>query len=411
MIIMINGAFGVGKTSVAQKLVDKIPNSMIYNPEEIGVMLKNIIPDNMKMLNEDTDNFQDLEMWRKLVVRVAEELISKYKKTLIVPITINRIDYFNYIYNGFKIIDEQVLHYCLGASLSVIKNRLIQRGNCKGTLVYDKLNEDLDDFENIFSKYYIDTDNKSLNDVVDIIYKKILNINDKYFLSEFLGERLYTIKANELDLMALNSSHQRIRQIIRKKPYYEVVIENNPLIIQQQLDIGDLGKYIKSTKSIKCDSSEVNNIIKTIVNDEKKENKIIKKVLDFTRNIIQADETVVEGNSVPKTNMSDKIILRDLIEKKYTCTSSFIALMRNVGIPCKFILGRAYEENNHSWAEVFIKEQGWIPVETEKNGNIDDIENWYFGVTNKHVKILEGVDYESIDLKLSNMNLEVKLIN
>lgn len=42
MIILINGAFGVGKTSVASELKKTINNSMIFDPEEIGYMLRNI---------------------------------------------------------------------------------------------------------------------------------------------------------------------------------------------------------------------------------------------------------------------------------------------------------------------------------------------------------------------------------
>jgi deoxyadenosine/deoxycytidine kinase len=44
MIIMLNGAFGIGKTSVANCLVKNIKNSMIYDPEEVGLLLRNIIP-------------------------------------------------------------------------------------------------------------------------------------------------------------------------------------------------------------------------------------------------------------------------------------------------------------------------------------------------------------------------------
>lgn len=35
-IIWINGAFGSGKTSVADLLVRNLQNSMIFDPEEIG---------------------------------------------------------------------------------------------------------------------------------------------------------------------------------------------------------------------------------------------------------------------------------------------------------------------------------------------------------------------------------------
>jgi 2-phosphoglycerate kinase len=43
MIIFINGAFGVGKTSVATELSSLIPDSLMFDPEEIGFMLRNIL--------------------------------------------------------------------------------------------------------------------------------------------------------------------------------------------------------------------------------------------------------------------------------------------------------------------------------------------------------------------------------
>ncbi|PWW40822.1 MULTISPECIES: hypothetical protein [Paenibacillus] len=42
MIVMINGAFGSGKTSAATKLQTLIPNSMIFDPEEIGYMSSSV---------------------------------------------------------------------------------------------------------------------------------------------------------------------------------------------------------------------------------------------------------------------------------------------------------------------------------------------------------------------------------
>lgn len=44
MIIWINGSFGVGKTTVAEKLKDKIDKSIIYDPEKIGMFLSNTLP-------------------------------------------------------------------------------------------------------------------------------------------------------------------------------------------------------------------------------------------------------------------------------------------------------------------------------------------------------------------------------
>ncbi|MCP1183752.1 AAA family ATPase [Paenibacillus sp. 1781tsa1] len=74
MIIMINGAFGSGKTSAAKALQPLISNSMIYDPEEIGYMLRKLLPENYREENERTDDFQDIELWRILTVKTAKEV-------------------------------------------------------------------------------------------------------------------------------------------------------------------------------------------------------------------------------------------------------------------------------------------------------------------------------------------------
>ena len=128
MIIMINGAFGVGKTTVANKLLEDLDDFMLFDPEVIGFMLRHIIPNEIKILNERTENFQDLEMWRSLTVSVAEQLKKTYGKNLIVPMTIYNKEYFEYIFDGFKEIDEQTFHFCLTAKKETIHQRLLEQG-------------------------------------------------------------------------------------------------------------------------------------------------------------------------------------------------------------------------------------------------------------------------------------------
>lgn len=88
MIIMINGAFGAGKTSAAAALQPKIANSMVYDPEEIGYMLRKLLPEEHREEKERTDDFQDIELWRVLTVKIAREVKQKYNKHLIIPMTI-----------------------------------------------------------------------------------------------------------------------------------------------------------------------------------------------------------------------------------------------------------------------------------------------------------------------------------
>ena len=62
MIIWINGAFGSGKTTCAYELHRRLPNSYVYDPENIGFVIRDNIPDEMKQ-----KDFQDYEQWRSLI--------------------------------------------------------------------------------------------------------------------------------------------------------------------------------------------------------------------------------------------------------------------------------------------------------------------------------------------------------
>lgn len=44
MIIWINGPFGAGKTTLAKRLRDRRSKSLIFDPEEIGFVVKETVP-------------------------------------------------------------------------------------------------------------------------------------------------------------------------------------------------------------------------------------------------------------------------------------------------------------------------------------------------------------------------------
>ncbi|MGE5704347.1 MAG: AAA family ATPase [Clostridia bacterium] len=169
MILMINGAFGVGKTTVATKLLELLPNSMLYDPEEIGYMLRNIIPDVVKTADERTDNFQDLALWKILVVQVAQLLHQQYGKNLVVPMTIINPTYFHYIYSGFQAIDPETHHFCLVAREETIYNRLKQRGETEGNWCFQQTRACLKAYQEQCFGPFIMTDDVSVDQVAERI--------------------------------------------------------------------------------------------------------------------------------------------------------------------------------------------------------------------------------------------------
>ncbi|WP_052088217.1 AAA family ATPase [Paenibacillus wynnii] len=128
VIVLINGAFGAGKTTAAHTLQSRIPNSMIFDPEEIGYMLRKIIPEEVRLHDERTDDFQDMELWRTLTVQALSEVKRKYNRPIIVPMTIYKPVNFDYIVKGLQAIDNEVYHFCLMATEQTIYQRLASRG-------------------------------------------------------------------------------------------------------------------------------------------------------------------------------------------------------------------------------------------------------------------------------------------
>ena len=102
VIIWINGGFGAGKTTLAEEQHRRLPDAIVYDPEQVGVML-------WKFMRPNGD-FQDLPSWRELVVAAALSLRRHHADTLIVPMTLIRDAYRAEILGGLAAAGEELLH-------------------------------------------------------------------------------------------------------------------------------------------------------------------------------------------------------------------------------------------------------------------------------------------------------------
>ena len=62
----VNGAFGSGKTTLVEELRGRWPEALVFDPEVIGYVLREIV-------EVPTGDFQDLRLWRR---QVAESLVG-----------------------------------------------------------------------------------------------------------------------------------------------------------------------------------------------------------------------------------------------------------------------------------------------------------------------------------------------
>ena len=119
VIIWINGGFGASKTTLAQELHRRLPDTVVYNPEDVGLML-------WKWMRPNGD-FQHLPSWRELVVATALSLRRHHADTLIVRMSLIRDAYRAEILGGLADAGEEVLHVFLEADAGVLQERLNAR--------------------------------------------------------------------------------------------------------------------------------------------------------------------------------------------------------------------------------------------------------------------------------------------
>ncbi|WP_327181595.1 NUDIX hydrolase [Streptomyces sp. NBC_01334] len=123
-VVWINGAFGAGKTTTARELIDLIPNSTLFDPEVIGGALPHLLPP--KRLAEVGD-FQDLPIWRRLVIDTAAALLAELGGTLVVPMTLLRQEYRDEIFGGLAARRIPVRHVLLAPGETILRERIAAR--------------------------------------------------------------------------------------------------------------------------------------------------------------------------------------------------------------------------------------------------------------------------------------------
>lgn len=122
VILLLNGAFGVGKTSVARVLVTRFPRAVLYDPELIGIALQRTA----RLFGREVVDFQDLRLWRWLTI-AALRVVRMFRTNVIVPMAFSEPRYLQEIQSGIGRFEPRQFHFCLVAPLAVVEQRLQSR--------------------------------------------------------------------------------------------------------------------------------------------------------------------------------------------------------------------------------------------------------------------------------------------
>ena len=90
MLLWLNGAFGAGKTSVAEALCRRLPGAFLYDPENAGQFLRQNLPGSLC----PWENFQDDPLWRQFNRALLGRLAREYSGPVVVPMTVTEPKYW-----------------------------------------------------------------------------------------------------------------------------------------------------------------------------------------------------------------------------------------------------------------------------------------------------------------------------
>lgn len=118
MIVWINGAFGSGKTTLAEELHRRLPDALPFDPEYVGAILVKWAPP------APSGDFQDIPLWRKLVADFAIGLADDYGRTVIVPMTLVNAQYRNETFGRIKDAGQPLVHVFLDVPAPELRHRI-----------------------------------------------------------------------------------------------------------------------------------------------------------------------------------------------------------------------------------------------------------------------------------------------
>jgi thymidylate kinase len=129
MFVLLNGSFGIGKTTTARLLARELPRTIISDPEHVGYVLRRM-PAWMLGLRRIPDDYQDMHLWRRLIVLQARWSHLRANRVLI-PMAFSNRAYLA-AFEAALAPMAPVLKLCLAAPLPVIQERLAARGFREG---------------------------------------------------------------------------------------------------------------------------------------------------------------------------------------------------------------------------------------------------------------------------------------
>ena len=165
-VYFINGPYGVGKSTLADKLHELNPNSFIFDAEEVG----NSVRDNLPKELFNGYIFEGYELWFKHIADLLIEISTKYTFDIYIPMTLVYKDSLNKIKKLVSNYDIEIKHILLESDYKTIHDRILKRGEEESCWCMQNINLCLNNQKEFSDAIRI----KSVGKTVDELAKEVL---------------------------------------------------------------------------------------------------------------------------------------------------------------------------------------------------------------------------------------------
>lgn len=168
MIIWISGAYGVGKSTLAEALLKKINNCIIFDAEIVGDAVRENYP------NEPYGViYEDYPLWCDFNYMLLRDVHNTFHHNILVPMTMVRQNSYDKIIQ--RLLDDGIdtKMIILEGSYQCVHDRILARGEEEGCWCMENIEMSSNGSKTVQNGYHISTDNKTVDELTCIVLEYI----------------------------------------------------------------------------------------------------------------------------------------------------------------------------------------------------------------------------------------------